>query len=91
MSAVGSRTWVIPEGWIPEGSTGPAPTMTSHEAACILNTGDAVAHVKIMVYLTDREPVGPYEVEVEARRTKHLRFNDLEHPARSRRGPRTPR
>ena len=34
-----------------------------------------------MVYFTDREPVGPYRVIVGARRTLHLRFNELDDPA----------
>lgn len=29
---------------------------------------------------SDREPVGPYAIEVPARRTRHLRFNELEEP-----------
>jgi hypothetical protein len=32
------------------------------------------------VYFADREPAGPYLVMVPARRTLHLRFNDLERP-----------
>jgi hypothetical protein len=32
------------------------------------------------VYFADRDPVGPYLVTVPARRTLHLRFNDLERP-----------
>jgi hypothetical protein len=54
--------------------------MTSHETACILNATDADAHVSITIFFTDREPAGPYRVTVPARRTKHLRFNDLEDP-----------
>ncbi len=78
---IGARRWVIAEGYIPEGSTGPAHTMTSHETACILNAGDRPAHVELTIYFSDREPVGPYRVEVAARRTRHLRFNDLTDPA----------
>ena len=37
--------------------------------------------VEITLYFKDREPVGPYRVRVEPRRTNHLRFNDLEDPA----------
>ena len=80
MEALGRHRWVIAEGWIPDGSTGPAPAMTSHETACMLNTGDADAHVRIHVYFTDREPAGPYELVVPARRTRHVRFNDLTEP-----------
>ncbi len=78
--AIGKTTWAIAEGYIPEGSTGPAPQMLSHETACILNTGDAEAHVRITVYFADREPAGPYRVTVPARRTRHIRFNDLRDP-----------
>lgn len=78
--AIGRRRWAIAEGYIPEQSNGPEPEMTSHETACILNTGGKVANITITVYFTDREPVGPYKVEVPARRTKHVRFNDLIDP-----------
>jgi len=54
--------------------------MTSHETACILNANSQEAHVEIMVYFTDRDPVGPYRITVEAQRTTHLRFNDLKDP-----------
>ncbi len=78
--AIGKTTWAIAEGYIPEASTGPAPQMLSHETACILNAGDADAHVRITIYFADREPVGPYRVTVPARRTRHIRFNDLRDP-----------
>ncbi len=77
---IGRRRWAIPEGWIPSGSTGPAPDMTSHETACILNAGDADAHVEITIFYEDREPVGPYRITVPARRTLHQRFNALDDP-----------
>lgn len=82
----GSRLWAIAEGYIPESSTGPEPEMTSHETACLLNASDDDAHVSITLYFSDRDPVGPYEVTVPARRTRHLRFNDLEDPERVPRG-----
>jgi hypothetical protein len=77
---IGRRIWAIAEGYIPSGSNGPGPEMTSHEAACLLNTGDENANVRVMLYFTDREPAGPYKVTVPARRTVHLRFNDLDDP-----------
>ena len=54
--------------------------MESHETACMLNAGDEDAHVTITLFFSDREPAGPYNVVVPARRTLHLRFNDLEQP-----------
>ena len=80
MEALGKRRWAIAEGYIPEGSHGPAPEMTSHETACILNASDKDAHVRITVFFSDKDAIGPYEVLVPARRTKHLRFNDLKDP-----------
>src|SRR4051812_42881162 len=77
---IGRKSWAIAEGYIPSSSQGPAPEMTSHEAVCILNTADQDAHVQIMIYFSEREPVGPYRVLVPARRTKHLRFNNLTDP-----------
>jgi hypothetical protein len=60
--------------------------MLSHETACLLNAGDSVAHVAITVFFADREPAGPYRIEVGARRTRHVRFNDLTDPERIPRG-----
>lgn len=80
MEAIGKKRWVIAEGYIPGWSTGPEPQFTSHETACILNTGDADAHVQITIFYKDREPAGPYRVTVPARRTLHLRFNNLREP-----------
>lgn len=80
MEHLGRAVWVIAEGFIPERSTGPEPEMTSHETACILNTGDSDAHVRCTVFFADREPAGPYEIIVPARRTLHVRFNDLDDP-----------
>jgi len=80
-NGMGKTHWAIAEGYIPSWSHGPGPDFLSHEAACILNTNDTEAHIEITVYFSDKEPVGPYRVTVPARRTKHLRFNDLEDPA----------
>ncbi|MBF6607306.1 MAG: sensory rhodopsin transducer, partial [Flavobacterium sp.] len=52
----------------------------SHETACILNTSNTDANIEIIIFFSDKDPVGPYKVSVEAQRTKHLRFNDLEDP-----------
>lgn len=78
--AIGARTWAIAEGYIPSASTGDGPELESHEAACMLNPGAEAARVEITVYFADREPAGPYWTAVPARRTKHVRFNDLDDP-----------
>ena len=77
---IGRRRWAIAEGYIPGWSNGPAPQFTSHESACLLNASDEEAHVEVSIYFSDREPAGPYRITVPARRTKHLRFNELREP-----------
>jgi hypothetical protein len=76
---LGRKRWAIAEGWIPSESSFTDPALVSHETACILNTGDKTARVRITIFYADREPV-LYLVSVAARRTLHLRFNDLEDP-----------
>jgi hypothetical protein len=79
-SSIGRKVWAIPEGYIPEWSNGKAPEFISHESASILNTGEQTAHVAITLYFSDREPAGPYQISAGARRTKHVRYNDLTEP-----------
>lgn len=81
MPPLGKRRWAIAEGYLPPYSSSETRELTSHETACILNTNDTAANVTITIYFADREPVGPYRVTVAARRTLHLRFNDLTDPA----------
>ncbi len=77
---IGRRRWAIAEGYIPGWSHGPEPQLTSHESASLLNASDRDAHVEITVYFSHRGPVGPYRVTVPARRTRHVRFNELDDP-----------
>jgi hypothetical protein len=78
---IGHTRWAIAEGYIPANESGEDdPRFISHEAACLLNCGDRDAEVRITLYFADREPVGPYRATVPARRTLHLRFNDLDDP-----------
>lgn len=77
MEAMGKTRWAIAEGYIPGWSHGRKPEFESHETACLLNVTDREAHVRITIFFKDREPAGPYAVTVGARRTLHLRFNEL--------------
>jgi hypothetical protein len=79
MQAIGKKRWAIAEGYIPSQSVSNDRALLSHETACILNAGDEDAHVTVTVFFTNREPV-IYRVTVAARRTLHLRFNDLKDP-----------
>jgi hypothetical protein len=77
---VGRNCWAIAEGYIPGSSTGEGPAFESHETACILNTCDRDARVRMTLFFSDREPVGPYRLVVPARRTSHIRLNELSDP-----------
>ena len=80
MDAIGRNRWAIAEGDIPSRSSFTDRDLISHETACILNAGDNSAHVALTIFFADRDPVGPYRIMVPARRTLHLRFNDLTEP-----------
>ncbi len=77
---IGRYAWLIADGYVPEWSHGPAPEMTSHETACLVNPNDLDARVELTLYFADREPAGPYLATVPARRTRHLRLNELNDP-----------
>lgn len=77
---IGKKYWAIAEGYIPGYSATDEPELISHETACILNTCEQEAHVEIVIFYTDREPVGPYKITIGAKRVLHLRFNDLSDP-----------
>ena len=78
--SIGRKEWAIAEGYIPSGSFSEARNLTSHELFCVLNTGDADAHLEVLLFFSDRDPVGPYRLKVPSRRSVHFRFNDLKDP-----------
>jgi hypothetical protein len=79
---IGKKHWAIAEGYLPAlGPKPDEPALRSHETACILNAGPLEAVIELTLYFADREPIGPYEIKVPARRTLHLRFDDLTEPA----------
>jgi hypothetical protein len=77
---IGAKTWAISSGHIPLRSQGPEPAATSRDELCLLNTGKRAAVVQIIVYYSDRAPVGPYRLSVLGQRVLHVRFNDLIDP-----------
>jgi len=77
MNAIVRTRWAIAEGHIPSRSSFTDRALVSHETACLLNASGSDAHVALTIFFADRDPVGPYRITVPARRTLHLRFNDL--------------
>jgi hypothetical protein len=71
----GARVWLVPDGFIPEESSG---SQESHEAICVLNTSEEEeARLSVSFYFEDREPIKDVEVVVPAERTLHVRTNRL--------------
>jgi hypothetical protein len=79
-AAIGHKRWAIGEGYIPETSHELGSELSNHESISVLNASDEEAHVQIWIFYADHEPVGPYEVFVEPRRMKQIRFDDLTIP-----------
>lgn len=77
---LGRKIWALAGSKIPMGQTGKEPEFTSHDSLWMLNTTDEDGKVEITIYYPDREPVGPYPLEVKARRVRQVRINDLIDP-----------
>jgi hypothetical protein len=67
----GKLRWFVPDAYLPVEPPG-------HEASCLLNVGEQDARVRFTFFFEDREPLGPVELELGARRTWHVRLDDPE-------------
>ncbi len=74
MSSEGARVWLVPDGFIPEESSG---SQESHEAICVLNTSEEEARLSIAFYFEDRVPIKDVRAVVSPERTLHLRTDRL--------------
>lgn len=70
---LGRRSWVVPDGYLPSGEF---DEFSSHEAVCLLNTGEVDARLEFTVYLEDAEPM-TFVAGVPAQRTRHVRVDRL--------------
>jgi hypothetical protein len=73
--AYGKKVWLTPDGFLQPVSNGP---YKSHEAICVVNTGDEDAKLAISIYFEDREPMEGFTYKCEAKRTKHIHIELLE-------------
>lgn len=69
----GRHRWYVPDAYLPSDSS---RGVESHEAACLLNVGDRAAQVRFTFFFEDRDPIGPVQLTLEARRTWHVRLDD---------------
>lgn len=68
----GSKNWFIPDAYYPVKSSGGC---LSHEAVCVLNTGDTDANIELTLYFEDREMLGGFRAICKAGRTNHIRMD----------------
>jgi hypothetical protein len=71
----GARVWLVPDGFIPEESSG---SQESHEAICVLNTSAEEARLAISFYFEDRDPIKDVAVVVGPERTRHVRTDGID-------------
>jgi len=69
--ASGRHRWYVPDAYLPADSS---HGVESHESACLLNTVNRDAVVRLTFYFEDREPIGPVDVPLPGRRTRHIRL-----------------
>jgi len=71
---LGKNEWLIPDAFYPETDNG---IYVSHEAVCVLNTGDVDADIDFTLYFENAEPMTGYTAKCPARRTHHIRMDRL--------------
>ncbi len=76
--SMGAKTWLIPDCFLPETSSG---ELESHESTCVLNAGSRAAALNLTAYFEDREPIAGLRAICPARRTNHIRINALKNAA----------
>ena len=69
----GKQQWFVPDAFLPADSS---HGVVSHEAACLLNVGSREARVQFTFFFEDRDPIGPVELRIGARRAWHVRLDD---------------
>jgi len=69
----GKNVWIIPDGHYP--GDGIKDKYNSHEAICVINTGDIDATIRMTLYFEDREPVTNFSFKCAAKRSNHLRLD----------------
>ena len=77
---IGCKMWIVPDGYVPDLVEGEQPGPTgyiSHECACVLNTTSKDAQLELTIYFEDRDPIIINDIVVAARRSKHLRMDEL--------------
>ena len=74
MSIVGKKDWIIPDCELPPEGEG---VLKGHESVIVVNDSDKAAKIKVSIFFTDKEPYTDIEWNVEAKRVRCFRMNNL--------------
>ena len=74
MRSFGKCTWLMPDAFWAVKDNG---DYVSHEAVCVLNTGNVDADIKFTFYYEDRDPVCGFTSKCPANRTHHIRLDRI--------------
>lgn len=78
MKEYGKKVWLIPDTYMSSVSTG---NNVTHEAICVLNTGDRDAELSLTFFYEDKECRNDFKAFCGARRTNHIRMDKLKNDA----------
>lgn len=74
MTSHGKCEWLMPDAFWAVKDNG---DYVSHEAVCVLNTGDIDANIEFTFYYEDREPITGFTSKCDAKRTHHIRLDRI--------------
>lgn len=80
MRAYGKLDWAFAAGRIPFRSIGKEPEFSGHDKIAVLNTSEEEAKIELFIFYEDEQPSQAYEIEIEPKRLRKVRFNDLIDP-----------
>jgi hypothetical protein len=75
MNLTGENFWIFIDGFIPDHSKD--DIISKKPMLCVLNMCDESAHISIIVYYSDEEPVEKFYAECGARRVLHADLEKL--------------
>ena len=75
MGVCGKKEWIIPDCELPPEGEG---VLKGHESVIVVNDTDKVAHIKVKLFFTDKEPYCDIVWTVEPQRVRCFRMNNLD-------------
>ena len=72
MEVCGKKNWIIPDCELPPEGEG---ELKGHESVIVVNDTNEVAHIKVKLFFTDRDPYTDIEWTVEPPRVRCVRMN----------------